>query len=106
MSKEKFSLQKLMDLISKESKLRIAQQHVTLYEERLASNKPHVNIHESEGYLSIWRNAVARLAVADMPRVAMDELCDYLATGETLGLTPEEAAAVKEYLETCSYEED
>ena len=105
-SKERFSLQKLMSLISKESKLRIAQAHIDIYENRIASKSRMVDVKECEGLLSIWKNAVARLAVADMPRVAMDELCDYLSTGETLGLTPEEEVAVKEYLETCAYEED
>jgi hypothetical protein len=85
------------EILSKETKLAIAEQHVRRFTNLLQAGGPNVNQFECEMYRGIWEKAVIAITAGEALDVeADDELAEYILSGETDLLTPEELKKLEE----------
>jgi chemotaxis methyl-accepting protein methylase len=103
----KFSPNDLIALLSNETGIKIAEAHVELYQRRLDSGARHVNINQCSQYKNLWSDAVTALRRGQpLHRAAIREFSDYLCSGETEHLTPDEVTKVNQYIAGCDVEDD
>lgn len=103
----KFSGKQLVVLLSKDTLLAICRAHSDQFQSRLDSGCAHVNVSECTGYQGLWTHGYNCVKTGrELPPKVVDEIVDYLASGETNHLTPEEAVFVTKYMEDWANEED
>jgi hypothetical protein len=85
----------LVALVSNTSQLAICELHVVQYRGMLDSGNPNFRVDECADYLRIWTEGARCLrAGLPMPDECVDELVDYLDSGEEQGLTEAEFKAI------------
>lgn len=89
-------MQKLLDILSKETKLRIATAHSIRFGNMISSNRPGIRVSECGKYKDIWDQAIIDLNTNQpLSEEAAQEYYDYITSGEEDLLSPEEIVAVR-----------
>ena len=89
-------MQKLLDILSKETKICIATAHSIRFGNMLNSNRPGIRVSECKMYKEIWDQVIVDLHTNQpLSEKAIQEFYDYVTSGEEDLLSPEEIIAVR-----------
>jgi hypothetical protein len=89
-------MKKLLDILSKETKLRIAIAHSIRFGNMLNSNRSGIRVGECAKYKDIWDQAIIDITNNhELLEESKQEFYDYITSGEEDLLSPEEIIAVR-----------